>query len=113
MFVLTAASVMQIMSCLYGLTVEYYTARRRLRKTILSSNYRFKKSARRLRKARRFWSKPGRTDTWWLSFCNETLPEEWKENFRMCKQTFDVLCRENGPYIARKITRLKPGSHLS
>jgi hypothetical protein len=36
-----------------------------------------------------------------------TLPEEWKENFRMSKQTFDVLCREVGPYIAGKITHLR------
>ena len=25
----------------------------------------------------------------------------------MCKQMFDVLCREVGPYISRKITGLK------
>ena len=65
------------------------------------------KSVRRLRKARRFWIKPGRTNAWWFSFCNETLPEEWKANFRMPKQTFDVLCREVGPYISRKRTRLR------
>ena len=51
--------------------------------------------------------KPGRTNAWWFSFCNETLPEEWKANFRMCKQTFDVLCRKVNPYISRKITHLR------
>ena len=59
-----------------------------------------------MRKAHRFWIKPERTNAWWVFFGKETLPEEWKANFRMCKQTFDVLCREVGPYISRKITCL-------
>ena len=107
MLALTSASVLQILSCLYTSNPQSYTTRRRLRKTLLSSNYRVKKSVRRLESARRFWIKPGRTNAWWFSFCNETLPEEWKANFRMCKQTFDVLCREVNPYISRKITRLR------
>ena len=43
MFALTAASVLQILSCLYALNLQYCTTRRQLQKMILSSNYPVKK----------------------------------------------------------------------
>lgn len=38
LFALTAASMLQIMACLYSLTVQYYTIRRHLQKMIIWKN---------------------------------------------------------------------------
>ena len=55
--------------------------------------------------------RPGRSDIWWQNLDSRqgvhALPEEWKENFRMSKQTFDLLCRSLRPYISRKHTHLR------
>ena len=34
-------------------------------------------------------------------------PEEWKENFRMCKDNFYHLCDELRPFIQRKVTNMR------
>ena len=42
---------------------------------------------------------------WWLQFLNdEVLADEWKENFRMSKQLFLVLCEKLRKYISSNIT---------
>ena len=33
--------------------------------------------------------------------------EEWKENFRMSKQSFDKLCNELHPYIEKQQTNMR------
>ena len=30
---------------------------------------------------------------WWDNFMDDVVPEEWKENFRMCKENFIGLFR--------------------
>ena len=46
-------------------------------------------NSHRLPKCRRFWVRPGRTDAWWRNFeKNVVLPEEWRENFRMSRESF-------------------------
>ena len=40
-------------------------------------------------KARRFWVRPGRTAAWWQNFVDgKVIDEEWRENFRMDKDSF-------------------------
>ena len=41
---------------------------------------------------RRFWTRPGRTSTWWDNFVNEVVvAEEWRENFRMSRGNYHGL----------------------
>ena len=48
---------------------------------------------RQQRRPRRFWIKPGRTQSWWDSFSNNIVPpEEWRDNFRMSRASFFSLC---------------------
>ena len=35
------------------------------------------------------------------------VPEEWKENFRMCKENFLKLCAELRPYVERATTGMR------
>ena len=43
-------------------------------------------------KERRFWTRPGRTSAWWSHFADQVLiPEEWKENFRMSRDSLYYL----------------------
>ena len=56
------------------------------------------------RRQRRYWVRPGRTRVWWDNFVNEVVvPEEWKENYRMCKENFLRLCDELRPHIQKQI----------
>ena len=58
----------------------------------------FKKTKRR--RKRRFWVKPGRTDSWWENMIQDRcLDEDWKKNFRMGKGSFINLVDELRPYI--------------
>ena len=104
----TAASILQIMASLFCLSTSYYSSRRRLRQTLVTSTFRAKRKGKRDRKQRRFWVRPGRTDAWWKNFINNvTLTEEWRENFRMSRQTFTLLCQALSPFILRRKTHLR------
>ena len=35
------------------------------------------------------------------------VPEEWKENFRMCKENFMKLCDELRPHVQRLATNMR------
>ena len=49
---------------------------------------------------------PGRTKQWWLEFLTvEVVADEWKENFRMSKQSLLVLCEELRQYIIKNTKR--------
>ena len=62
---------------------------------------------RRSRKPPRFWVRPGRTQGWWPNFVNNSVVEEWKENFRMTKKTFTQLCNELRQYIQQQDRHLR------
>ena len=65
-------------------------------------------SSRRRRRLRRFWEKPGRTSAWWTNFQKDTVvPEEWRENFRMSKDSFTELCTQLRPFIEKKTTKMR------
>ena len=54
-----------------------------------------------------FCVRPGRTRAWWDNFLNGVvLPEEWKGNFRMCKENFVKLCNELRCHIQKKTTTM-------
>ena len=41
---------------------------------------------------------------WWDNFVDEVVvAEEWKENFRMCKENFLKLCDELRPHIQKQL----------
>ena len=52
--------------------------------------------------------KPERTNMWWLGFYqNRIAPSEWKENFRMIRESFLVLCTELNDRIVKSSTRIR------
>ena len=51
---------------------------------------------------RRFWVRPGRTDGWWQNFVNNVVvAEEWRENFRMSRDSFFLLCNRLRPILEK------------
>ena len=57
--------------------------------------------------SRSVWCRP-RSNVWWESVSSGLFGEEWwKENLRMKKTTFQVLCSELRPYITRQTTHLR------
>ena len=60
---------------------------------------------RREIKERRFWTRPGRTSAWWNHFADQVvIPEEWKENFRMSRDSLYNLAEYLRLYIQGKAT---------
>ena len=60
------------------------------------------------RKPRSFWKRPGRNSAWWKNFLNEkVVAEEWYENFRLSKQSFDRLCVELRSFLQKQISHLR------
>lgn len=58
--------------------------------------------------ARRFWIKPGKTQTWWDSFANNLVTlEEWKESFIMSRATFFSLCEMLRSRVEHQTTRMR------
>ena len=82
--------------------------RRYAEEIIFSSSRKANRKAKKEKAHRRFWLRPGRCDSWWLAFKRGLpVPAEWKENFRMSKETFEKLCDDLRPFIARKLTRMR------
>ena len=51
---------------------------------------------------------PGSTNGWWLGFHqNRVPPSEWKENFRMSRESFLVLRTELNDHIVKSSTRFR------
>ena len=62
-----------------------------IRFLLLESNK--KRSEKKQRNDPMFWVRPGRTSIWWDNFCEQVVVDsEWKENFRMTRQSFLSLC---------------------
>ena len=61
----------------------------------------------RLFSLRTVWVRPRSAD-WWDNIVNgEWTENDWRENLRMSKETFDYTCREIGPFIRRNDTRFR------
>ena len=54
------------------------------------------------------WVRPGRTSAWWDNIRDGiSLPEEYKENFRMSRESLEKLCEELRPFITRRETVMR------
>ena len=73
-----------------------------------STQFVMRRPRRHRRRERRFWIKPGRTSMWWDNFINDVVPpEEWRENFRMSRSSFFILCQLLRPHIERQTTVMR------
>ena len=58
-----------------------------------------------------YWTRPGRTCSWWSNLVSNVVPaEEWKENFHMSRCTlcmFQVLCDHLRPFLERQSTVMR------
>ena len=60
------------------------------------------------RQKRTCWIKAGQTSAWWKKFQENEVPaSEWKDNFRMTKQSFHELCEIVHPHLVKKTTRFR------
>ena len=56
---------------------------------------------------RTVWCKPVSKE-WWTAVKNGLFGDEWwKDNFRMTRDTFDMLCSYLHPHLAKKVTRFR------
>ena len=104
------ASTLQLSFILYKHTSQLCLMQRRryAEEIIFSSSRKANRKAKKEKARRRFWFRPGRCDSWWLAFKRGLpVPAEWKENFRMSKESFEKLCDDLRPFIARKLTRMR------
>ena len=102
-------SVYQL-NCLlmYVNSAVYYLWKRRMSQILVLSGHRRRRTRWRQLRPRRFWIRPGRTKAWWDNFITDVVvPEEWRENFRMSKNTFYRLCQELQPFIQRQTTTMR------
>ena len=69
-----------------------------------ANNYHEKREGR----IRGLWVRPGRSKVWWNNFLNDVVvPSEWRENFRMSKETFMSLCNELRPFLQKQSTAMR------
>ena len=60
------------------------------------------------RHRRRFWTRPGRTSSWWDNFEHEVVvAEEWRENFRMSRTSLLKLSDLLRPHIEGQTTVMR------
>ena len=103
-------SLQQICLLLMQLITKLHFARRkRILHYLTSSDSKVSKRRRRKSmKSRRFWVRPGRSSLWWDNFLSGiVIDAEWKENFRMSKNSFQHLCNELRTYIGRQETVMR------
>ena len=56
-------------------------------------------------KSRTFWVRLGRTSAWWNNcLLGIVVPEEWRENFTMPKESFMKLREFVGPFVEKQTT---------
>ena len=77
-------------------------------KQIAACGYRIGKR-RKAKAQRRFWLKPGRCSGWWSNLKNRLIEddEEWRLNFPMLRNSFDLLSYELHPYIEKQVTNMR------
>ena len=91
---------------LISLHADYIRRRINLmRSTALLDSRKPVKRLRQKQKPRRFWVRPGRATAWWDNFRAEiVIAEEWKENFRMSRDSLYRLADELQSHIQGKAT---------
>lgn len=100
-------STLQLNLILLQRRLTDYGKKRRVLTILLQMDTKRHKEKRKKRQ-RRFWTRPGRTSSWWNNFKDDiVLEEEWRENFRMSKATFYKLCNELRPYLQKQRTNMR------
>ena len=57
---------------------------------------------------RSMWERPGRSKVWWNNFLNGiVVASEWRENFRMTRDTFMTLTEEVRPFLEKTTTVMR------
>ena len=102
-------AVLEVNVVLLLRSVSSYNRRMRNMINLVSeTSHRSTKKSRRKQNRRRFWERPGRVSTWWENFVNDVVvPEEWRENFRMTKETFTSLCDELRAALQKEDTTMR------
>ena len=103
-------AVLNLQLCIMNLTALNHRKRRRKRLQLLLmlKDLRKRTSGRRFPRARLFWVRPGRCNEWWDNFITQRVTaEEWKENFRMNRETFLKLCDDLRPSLEGQATRMQ------
>ena len=89
-------------------TMIHRARRRREMGALLEVSYKINRKRKSVRNQRRFWVRPGRTSLWWDNFMTGTMiDEEWRENFRMSKESFMRLCDLLRPFLEKQSTHLR------
>ena len=100
------ACVSSLHQMVLSLTVHRFRLRNITARSITVST--FAKSRSKRKRTSRFWVRPGRSSLWWDNILSGiVIDEEWIENFRMCRKSFDELCNYLGPIISKKTTTLR------
>ena len=102
-------SCVQVNIALISLHADYVRRRINPMKSIaLFDSRKPVKQLRQEQKPRRFWVRPGRATAWWDNFRVEiVIAEEWKEIFRMSRDSLYHLADELQPYIQGKATVMR------
>ena len=67
----------------------------------------------KVKSQRKYYIRPDRSNEWWNGFVkDEILPDEWKDNFRISKESFYVLCGKLRPYIVKNTTQMRGPIHV-
>ena len=103
-------AVLNLQLCIMNLTALNHRKRRRKRLQLLLmlKDLRKRTNGRTFPRARLFWVRPGRCNEWWDNFITQRVTaEEWKENFRMNRETFLKLCDDLRPSLEGQATRMQ------
>ena len=92
----------------YMLKERYRQIVNNRRLMIISKRFFYLKKLFIKRQKRTCWIKAGRTSAWWKKFQENEVPaSEWKDKFRMTKQSFHELCEIVHPHLVKKTTRFR------
>ena len=84
----SSTALLELNACNVNISNAAYQRRRRCMLDLVRSS---KQLARKKRQGRigGLWVTPGRSKGWWNNFLNDVVvPSEWRENFRMSKETY-------------------------
>lgn len=87
---------------------RYQQRQREIENVILNLSMNSSRRTTRRATRRKFWVRPGRTSSWWDNFVNGVVVDaEWRENFRMSRDSVVALCEELRPYIEKLTTNMR------
>ena len=91
------------------LLIRYYQKKKKYIQNnfLLETNYK-QTVTKRKNTERKYWIRPGKDRYWWENFASRNVvEEEWRKNFRMSRETFEILCAELYCYIFKNDARFQ------